>query len=705
MNEYQRELQGYPQPVQEETEIDLRVYWDIIWAAKWGILSLVIAAAIITWIVAKSLTPIYEATAKLLIEGKEVNVVSIEEIYGIDPTQKTYFATQIQILTSRQLAERVIDELQLQNYPEFDLAVHQDNPSIFSIRRWLPVFDELPVPSEDVKRRWAVGKFQNLLGVLPVPNTQLVSISFRSADRELSQKVANTVGEEYINSDLEARLALTRDAASWLTNRLETMRVDLEDAERELQAFRERENLIDVGGVQTLTANQIEQLNRRLLEAKNEVASLRNQYEAVGNVAEYKERWERLPGVLNDPLASQLKANETDANQTLSKLSRRYGPKHPQWIAARTNADQASIAYRDQVRVVVSGFEERYLQAAAEQRQIENRLAQSKNEIQGISRKQYELSQLEREVQTNRQLYDMFFTRFKETNNSQFGAAVARFVDYALVPTKPIEPKVGRLVLIAAMLSLAAGIGLALLRSFLDNTIKSAGEVELKLSQTVIGTLPLVKKEDKGLPVSEGFFAGSRDSFSESVRTVRTSVVLSAIDEPLKRILVTSSVPSEGKTTTSMNLAFAMGQMEKVILIDADLRRPSIGENAKFAKDAPGLSEVIANEDTLQNCIQRYRGIDILVSGKIPPNPLEMLSSKKFSLLLDKLADKYDRVIVDSAPTQAVSDSMVLSHLVDGVVVVVRADDTATPVVAEGLQRLKRVNAHILGVVLNQLSV
>jgi len=705
MNQLRPELNP-PQQVgmaSVDDDIDIRFYWNIVWREKWGIIGLAAIVGVLALVIVLNITPVYRATATLLIEAKQANIVSIEEVYGIDSTQREYFGTQFEILNSRALAESVIKTLGLDTHSEFD--PRQRKP-LFDARRFLPF---LPAPkplSEAQVWQAVVDKFQSQLSVQPVRNTQLVKLAFESTDANLTFSIANALGEAYIDNHLESRLALTQKAADWLTGRLGGMRQDLETAEQALQSYRERENLIDVSGVATLTAQEIDENQQRLAAARNRATEFKSQYEAVGSTTgSYDERWETLPGVLQDSLTQRLKESEEEASQELSELSQRYGPKHPNRIAAGSNFDEAREVYRRQVRKVVSGFEKAYGQALADQRQLEQELESSKSEIQGINRKRFELLQLEREVQTNRQLYDLFFTRFKETNTADFAAANARFVDQAVLPFSPVKPRKAIILLLSILLAGVVGVLLAFLRDMLDNTVKSPGEVESKLNQPVIGVLPKVKaSKNPNLVMSEAVLNDEERTFAEAVRSARTSVALSGIDKPLKRLIVTSSVLGEGKTTMSMNLAFAFGQMEKVVLVDADMRRPSVAGNCQMEHRSPGLSNIMAGTEELEDCIYQYKGIDVIPAGIVPPNPLELLSSKRFEELLKTLADKYDRVIIDSAPTQAVSDSLLLSSHADGVLYVVKSDSTTTHIAEDGLQRLTRVNAHILGVVLNQFD-
>jgi capsular exopolysaccharide synthesis family protein len=231
--------------------------------------------------------------------------------------------------------------------------------------------------------------------------------------------------------------------------------------------------------------------------------------------------------------------------------------------------------------------------------------------------------------------------------------------------------------------------------------------VEEKLGQPVVGVLPIMKDFKKiRSQASLAYLDGKYSRFSEAVRTIRTGVILSGVDKPLKKLVVTSSIPGEGKTTLSLSLALSLGQMENVVLIDADMRKPSIAHGYNLSRSTLGLSEIMAGTEDVEDCIHKMEngGIDLIPSGVVPPNPLEMLSSKRFADLIEHLAERYDRVIIDSAPTQAVSDSLVLSGLSDGVIYVVKADDTTTQIARNGIERLQRINANIIGVVLNQFD-
>ncbi|MBT7371648.1 MAG: polysaccharide biosynthesis tyrosine autokinase [Gammaproteobacteria bacterium] len=686
-----------------EDEVDLAAYWRIVSRDKWGILGLSAVVGLLTMVIVYSLEPIYRATAQLLVEAEQVRVVSIEEVYGIDSSQREYYQTQFEIMNSKKLSDRVIREVKINEHWEYE---HR-RAKPFSLKRYIPFLPAEAEPSEEQRWRSTVRQFQNNLTITPIRNTQLVNISFESKDSELAPAVANALGTAYIENHLEARLALTQKAATWLTKRLSGMQHDLEVAERNLRSYQERENLIDVSGVQTLTANELDELTRRLVDARKATASARSQYEAVGDLSgDDVEKWETLTGVVEDQLAQKLKQEEELAATNFFGVQQRYGPKHPNYINADSQAKSAQLAYRQRVSLLVSGFEEKYQQAQANQRDLEGDLANSKSEIQEINRKSYQLSQLQREVDTSRQLYDLFFQRFKETNETDFAAANARFVDNATRSFDPVKPR--KMVILAAALSVSfmVGVMLSLLRATLDNTIKLAEQIEEKLHQAILGVVPWEKKRVENTNISTLYFADEHKPFAESVRSLRTSVILSSLDNPHKVILVTSSLPGEGKTTISSNLALAFGQMEKVLLIDADMRRPSLAKEYNLDKHGAGLSELVAGISNEPECIKRLEelGIDLITSGAVPPNPLDLLSSKQFEELLHQLKERYDRIIIDSAPTQAVSDSLVLSAKADALIYVVKSDATPANVAKKAIERLMRVGAPVIGCVLNQFD-
>ena len=688
---------------QASDEIDLWEYWHIIYRNKWGIVGLAAVVSVLAVVVSVAMTPIYSATATLLIESEEANIVSIEEVYGIDSSQREYYQTQFEILNSRKLADRVIQELDIRNHEEYDPAKNKG----FNYKDYIPFMPPPEPASEERIRQSVTNKFFSNLTITPIRNTQLVDITFESADPGLAYKVANALGNAYINSHLEARLELTQKASSWLTDRLGGMSEDLQKAEEALRAFQERENLVDVSGVQTLTAKELDDQTGKLVDARKVVGSTKSQFEAAGDVnGPYKEAWEALRGVLDDKLAQNLKQEEAGAQNAFDEVKKRYGPKHPKYIAARSNMDSATAAYRARVVSMVSGFEDLYRQALSNQREIEAELRVSKRQIQDINRKSYELSQLQREVKTNRQLYDMFFQRFQETSQTDFAAANARFVDVAELPFSPVKPRKTLIVGLAGILSVIIGVLIALLRAALDNTIRVAEELEEKLGQHVLGVVPFEKKFNEDTKVAQLYFDKDHNIFAEAIRSLRTSVVLSGLEKPHKITVVTSSIPGEGKTTVSSNLALALGQMEKVLLIDADMRRPSLAKEYGLPKQAPGLSELVAGTEKEEACIQHLEGlgIDLITSGAVPPNPLDLLSSNRFAELLLQLSERYDRIVIDSAPTQAVSDSMVLSTKADALIYVVKSDSTSVNIVNNGLQRLARVGAPIIGGVLNQFD-
>lgn len=373
--------------------------------------------------------------------------------------------------------------------------------------------------------------------------------------------------------------------------------------------------------------------------------------------------------------------------------------------AARSELSAAEGSLKGQVEQIVAGIERNYQLALANENSLRASFNANKSQIQDISRKEFQLRELQREVDGNRALYDTFMTRLKETAaTADLETANARVVDPATVPTEPVKPKKTLIVAIAALLALFAGVGLTLLLDALNNTFKSTEEIENRLNIPVLGILPQMKVQERR-ELARMFTADTDKSFSESIRTIRTGVVLSGMDHPHKVMVITSSNPGEGKSTVSANLAFALGQMERVLLIDADLRRPTLAKSFEFPVGTPGLANLIAGTARLEECIQQVDGIDMICAGTVPPNPLELLSSPRFAKAVEVLKNKYDRIIIDSPPTQAVSDAIVLSTFADSLLYVVKSASTHIPLVEKGVGQLLQNNAPVKGIVLNQVDI
>ncbi|WP_439134701.1 GumC family protein [Pseudomaricurvus sp.] len=701
-----------PPDVQEEM-IDLRYYWRVVMQQKWNIIALAVVAVILTILMTMSMTPQYRATTTVMIESESAKVLSINDAYGLNTGNKEYFLTQFEILKSRELADRVIKRLNLDTHPLFDPRQAEKSFSLRGLVGELLAGDEqVEAPGKERVLNQVRSSFMKGLSVSPIPNTQLVKIHYELSDPELAAKIANTMADVYIESYLESRLDVTRKAADWLSARLGDLKATLEQSEERLQDYRDQAELVDVQGVQTMGAEEIGQLTQRYVEAqrtRSETENIYAQVKALGADASTSELM-AVPTILRHPLVQKFREAQANADRRVAELSKRYGPKHPKMISAMSESQQANRDLYMQVSKVARGIRADYQAALQTENAFAGQLAETKKRLQNVNRKEFKLHELEREVETNRQLYDMFFTRAKETDKAGgLQTPHARIVDPALVPLNPVKPQKTLLVALAMLLSVGVGVVTALLMDALNNTIRTPDEVEDKLRAPMLGFVPATKrnKKQKSEQAYEGFLANSRSSFAESIRTIRTGLMLSNLDVPHKVTVVTSSVSNEGKSTVALNLAEAIGQMERVLLIDADMRRPTMAVTLGLPRSAPGLSNLVAGTAELQECIHRLgeSSVDVIASGMVPGNPLELLSSTRFARVLETLSEKYDRIIIDSTPTQAVSDAMVLSTMADALIYVVRADFTPVPVALKGLKRLRDLGAPLTGVVLNMVDV
>jgi capsular exopolysaccharide synthesis family protein len=413
-----------------------------------------------------------------------------------------------------------------------------------------------------------------------------------------------------------------------------------------------------------------------------------------------------MPAILRHPLVQSLAQSHTEAQQEVTNLARRYGPEHPRMLAAVAREESVRGELRQQVLQVATGIEKEYRVALANEQELDRQLEAVKGEVAQLNRKDFRLRELQQQVETDQRLYDMFFTRAKETAETiGFQTAHARVVERATPPIAPIKPRKTRIVTIAFLLSALAGVGLVLLRSLLDNTLKSADDVAERLNVPFLGSLPRVRTAKGQVGPYLGYLEDTGSGFAEAVRTIRTGLVLSGLEKPHKITVVTSTTPGEGKSTVAINLAAALAQMESVLLIDADLRRPSIAMAIEMPSGAPGLSNVLAQSEKLEDCIHKSpHGFDVLAAGIVPANPLELLSTSHFKKLINTLSSRYDRVIIDSAPMNAVSDSLILATLADSLVYVAKADATPRALVLKNINLIRHSNLPLTGVVLNRLD-
>ena len=695
---------GLPVETGQSEPLELALYWRAIIKRKWWLVGCAAACAMLAAFAVSFVTPYYRATVTLMIEQSKAKLVSIEEVYsGVSPNREHY-QTQAEMLRSPALATRVIEKLGLNTHPEFD--PRQRKPS--ALAAWLPGAREEPSAAawtDDRVKATVLNDFVKRITIEPVRLTQLVKVGFDAADPELAARVANAIAAAYIDADIEIRSRMRQRATDWLADRLSDLKGGLENSERSLQEYREREGLPDTKGLaQSGVVRQLEVLSTAL----NDATARRIDAEAnYRQVTAAKDNLTSLPVILRNTGVDRLKDLEGQAEKRLAELSERYGPEHSRIVQAREQLQQARENLKRGIAQVTASFAKEYQGALAQERAAERALGAAKGSVQQMNRKEFQLEALEQDLGANRQIYDKFMNRYRETRaaSDTQSSVVARVIDPAVRPDGPYKPRVREIVAggFAAGLMLAAIIALLLER--LNSTVKTGDEVEQKLGLPTLAVVPLLTG-DSASHAGRYYLENPSSVFAEAIRTARTSILLSAIDATNKVLLVTSSVPSEGKTSFALNLALAHAQTKKTLLIEADLRRPSVAKQLALDTTKPGLTSLFSGDATFPECVQRVEGssLYVLPAGATSENPLELLSSARFRQLIERVSAACEVVIIDSPPVHLVSDAVVLSTLSTGVLFVVKADETPYPVARRCIRALHEAGAPIIGVALNQLD-
>ncbi|MBF0445139.1 MAG: polysaccharide biosynthesis tyrosine autokinase [Magnetococcales bacterium] len=705
----------------EDVDLSRIVY--IIRSQIWGILALSFTVGILVLLLIMPMKYYYISSATIKLETQGSKLLSIDEVYGVNSSNVENYQTQIGILGTRKLAEDVIERLNLVNHPEFRAT---NNSSSFNIKHLFPkiIKDLLTKPQPVNKNNSLVsakesarvfGIFNKAIKIRKVKQSQLVHITAEFHDAKLAARVVNAMAEIYILNDQKARLAMTQQATGWLTERLEELKKKLSESEEILQRYRDTNKLVNVKGVTSISAKKMDQAASNLINAQRTLEETRSINDMVArnrSISSYLSE----PAVLKHPLIQRTRGLKTELESKISTLKKRYGRKHPKMISANTELEAVKQSLKRQVQSIIDGIKKEYDVANATAKAMQYRYQAVKDELTNINRKEHTLKTLEREVETNRNLYNMFLTRYKETDvTSDMQSVNARIVDHGVVNTVPSRPRKKLIVMLAMILAAIAGIFIAFLQDYLDDTIKDPGKLEKNLALPLLGMLPLLQPRKLAKLATKPERYLSKDSqsiFAEAIRKVRTNILLFGDDDPGKIIVVTSSVPGEGKTTFSSNLAIAlsMNTNEKVLLIDADMRRPSLDKVFEINKEVyAGLSSLLVGYADIEHDHVFFHDqdsrIQVLYSGVIPPNPLELLASDSFTTIITSLTKKFDRIVIDTAPVQAVSDAiMISSQLSSTLVMLCNMEKTPLPIIKDCVGQLKVANVNLLGIVLNRFS-
>lgn len=696
--------------------LDLLQIWRSISKRKFRILTLALVAALLAYVIASRITPVFESRTTVMFETSKANIVSIDQAFtGVSPDQQN-FQTQTEILRSRDLALETIRRLRLWEHADYDPRIAREDLVRDTLGRWGlgALAGKTPGTSvewnDDRLAEAVYGRFAAALKVEPLArNNQIVTIRFASPDAALAARVANAHADTYITEDLNARFEMGNNARLWLSERLSELKAKLTASEQDLQRFRESKGLIDISGsAQTGVSQQTADIRSRLIDAQVRRAEVEIAYQQIRAAGKDAAELSALPAVQRNAAVASARGAFLEAERKVAELAERYGPDHPRMLQAQAERASARTTLQSQVNLVVATITREFEQARAQEQALRRNLDASEESVRRVNRHEFDLGVLQREVESNRQLYDMFLSRGKETDiASDLQSPVARVIDRAVSGTQ-IAPQVMRSVLIVLAVALLLGCVAAVLVDQLDKTIKTIEDAERSLQQPLLASLPVLERKNGRRSAACRMLLDHPESvFAESIRTARSGILLSALDATQRTILVTSSLPGEGKTVFAMGVAEALAQQgSRTLLLECDMRRPSIARAIDLDPAVAGLSALVAGVAGMEDCIRRLPDstLDIIVTGAVPPNPQELLASRRFRMLLDTLKQRYEVIVIDSPPIELVADAAVLAPLCTGVAYVVKAAETPAPLAIRGLTHVRRAGGQVLGLVLSQLD-
>ncbi|HER63476.1 MAG TPA: polysaccharide biosynthesis tyrosine autokinase [Desulfobacteraceae bacterium] len=495
----------------------------------------------------------------------------------------------------------------------------------------------------------------------------------------------------------------TKQSLKWMTSKAEQERKKLEEAEQSLQKYMRDNNLVTLENRLAVYPEKLSQFSTDLSRAESERKQIKDQWEQIVQFQDSPENLESIPLFAKNPNLQSLRDQILKAEQNIKQLSQKYGPKHPAMIKAIDDRDILLREKEIERERIIDSTRKAFELAKSKEENLRELLNSTKEELLDVNERFIQYSIMKREVDSSRALYEALTSSLKKASVMEESQNVNIWVmREATLPQLPSNQKPRRTILIGFILAMVAGIGTALLIEYLDNTVKSAEDIEHRYGLTTLGTVLQTRKNEK---IENIFIENSRSPIAESYRLIRSSLLLSSADHPPQIILISSMKPQEGKTSTALNLARAMAQVaDKVLLIDADMRKPRV-HSLMGVTNETGLSNFLSgNIDEYITHKTKEDKIYILPAGPIPPDPVELITSQRMKILIKQLSKDFDYIIIDSPPIIHLADGLVLSTLVDGIVLVTRTGKITFEMFNAGLKKLQDFKPHILGVILNAMN-
>ena len=677
---------------------------------QWLILSFVLAVVTIVSVATFKMQPVYVATARIEIDRESSNILPFQgaDSYDAATDLDNYIETQSKVLTSETLALQTIRNTGLSARPEFS------TPS---------------GPSEAVamgslanqKRPPELGEFLGSLSVRRVPTSRLLDVSFESTDPVLAARIVNAHLETFVEQNFRSRYESTTQASTWLADQLDELKVKVQKSEDARIAYERQNQIWSLDDKSNITTQRLADVNRQLTDTQTERMKKESLYEfaKAGNL-------DVIPQVQNNPSLLEMIRKRSQLTDQYNDELGQYGPNFPKVQRVQAQLKDLEATLNKQKQAIVDGLESDYREARQRETLLSQSLDQQKADVNAMSEKLVEYNILKREAEANKVLYDGLLTKLKEAGiTAGLRSSNIRIVDPAMIPSYPSRPAKARNVALAFLVGLG-GIGLALMREYMDNTVKTPDDVENLARLPSLAVVPQFTGSGgagKRAGLLQGFATSNghekrielvaqhlpKSQMSEAFRALRTSLLLSQAGHPPQVILVTSALPREGKTTAAANLAVTLAQLgDSTVLVDADLRKPGIGRllNMTGGKYA-GLSSYLAGVSSLDLVTVPHPAIPNLAAiptGPLPPNPADLLSSSKLTEAIAELRTKYKFIVIDSPPVMAATDAVILSVQCDGVLLVVRSGETPKEAFSRTRDLLRSVNCRMLGVVLNAVD-